>query len=86
MKRSLSHLPKRKREEPKLITQTIVEMVPATQMIILFGSHARGDWVEDVTFNGRRSATKGGVARTDVNLFDLIVVCTPSPPSAASAR
>ena len=22
-------------------------MVPSTQMIILFGSHARGDWVED---------------------------------------
>ena len=41
MKRSLSHLPKRKREELKLVAQTIVEMVPAAQMIILFGSHPR---------------------------------------------
>jgi predicted nucleotidyltransferase len=44
MKRSLAHLPKKKKQELKRIADTIVEMVPSTQMVILFGSHARGDW------------------------------------------
>ncbi len=30
----------------------IREMAPKTEMIILFGSYARGDWVEDVTVDG----------------------------------
>ncbi len=46
MTRSLSHLPKRKTQELKRIADTIVEMAPSTQMLILFGSHARSDWVE----------------------------------------
>jgi uncharacterized protein len=48
MKRSTAHLPEKKRQELKRITETIVEAVPSVQMIILFGSHARGDWVQDV--------------------------------------
>jgi predicted nucleotidyltransferase len=48
MKRSLSHLPLHKRRELKAITEIIVDQVPATEMVILFGSHARGDWVHDV--------------------------------------
>jgi predicted nucleotidyltransferase len=32
-----------------LITKTILKAAPITQMVILFGSHARGDWIEDVT-------------------------------------
>jgi uncharacterized protein len=47
MRRSISHLPERKKQELGCIADIIVEMVPATQTIILFGSHARGDWVED---------------------------------------
>lgn len=46
MKTSLSHLPEDKQEELKNLTEIIVEKVPA-EMVILFGSHARGDWVED---------------------------------------
>jgi HEPN domain-containing protein/predicted nucleotidyltransferase len=46
MKTSLSHLPEDKQEELKTITQIILSKVSA-EMIILFGSHARGDWVED---------------------------------------
>ena len=47
MKRSIRHLPKRKRDELNGIVEVIREMVPAAEMIILFGSHAGGDWVED---------------------------------------
>ncbi|MDD5596686.1 MAG: HEPN domain-containing protein [Victivallaceae bacterium] len=46
MKKSLSHLPKHKREELKAVTAIITEMIDA-EFIILFGSYARGDWVED---------------------------------------
>ena len=46
MKTSLSHLPEDKQKELQTITKIILEKIPA-EMIILFGSHARGDWVED---------------------------------------
>ena len=48
MKRSLAHLPAHKKAELKEITAIIRQFAPV-DMIILFGSHARGDWVEDVT-------------------------------------
>ena len=47
MKRSLAHLPPHKREHLKYVADVIREIIPDVQMIILFGSHARGDWVED---------------------------------------
>ena len=52
MKDSLEHLPQRKRGELARITATIRQMAPKTEMIILFGSYARGNWVEDVTKEG----------------------------------
>ncbi|TLV02468.1 HEPN domain-containing protein [Dyadobacter luticola] len=46
MKTSLSHLPKPKQTALKTLTKIIQSRVPA-EMIILFGSYARGTWVED---------------------------------------
>jgi uncharacterized protein len=46
MKATLTHLPEEKQDELKALTKIILEKVPA-EMVILFGSHARGDWVED---------------------------------------
>lgn len=46
MKTSLDHLPTVKREQLQRITQLITEQSPA-DMVVLFGSYARGDWVED---------------------------------------
>jgi uncharacterized protein len=51
MKRSLAHLPKYKREELKKITSIIKENADV-EMIILFGSYARGTWVEDIYKEG----------------------------------
>lgn len=46
MKTSLEHLPDLKKEELKDISNLIIEkMLP--DFVILFGSYARGDWVED---------------------------------------
>ena len=52
MKKSLSHLPQRKRGELARIVSIIREAAPQAEMIILFGSYARGDAVEDVTVEG----------------------------------
>ena len=52
MKESLNHLPDRKRGELARIVSIIRQTVPQAEMIILFGSYARGDAVEDVTVDG----------------------------------
>jgi predicted nucleotidyltransferase/HEPN domain-containing protein len=48
MKKSLTHLPGRKRDELKRVTEIILDECPTVLMIVLFGSYARGDWVEDI--------------------------------------
>ncbi len=52
MKDSLNHLPERKRGELARIVSIIRDSAPQAEMIILFGSYARGDAVEDVTVEG----------------------------------
>ena len=52
MKESLAKLSERKRGELARIVSIIREMAPKTEMIILFGSYARGNAVEDVTVDG----------------------------------
>ena len=47
MKTSLDHLPEQKIHELTRAVATIRQFVDG-QMIILFGSYARGDWVEDI--------------------------------------
>lgn len=51
MKKGLAHLPKHKREELKQIVSIITENADV-EMIVLFGSYARGDWVEDIYKEG----------------------------------
>ena len=52
MKESLNKLTQRKRGELARIVSVIRDKAPATEMIILFGSYARGDAVQDVTVDG----------------------------------
>lgn len=51
MRTSLSHIPKHKQQELQAIVQHICQRAPA-EMIILFGSYARGDWVEEYAPDG----------------------------------
>jgi predicted nucleotidyltransferase/HEPN domain-containing protein len=48
MKKSLSNLPEYKVNELATVTETILNELDDVQMIILFGSYARGNWIEDV--------------------------------------
>lgn len=63
-----NHLPPSKQEELKLLTQ-LLSAFKEVEMVILFGSYARGNWVED------RYVEKGITYeyRSD---FDLLVVLT----------
>jgi HEPN domain-containing protein/predicted nucleotidyltransferase len=47
MKASIDHLPETKQTKLAAIAGAIRAEAPAAGMIVLFGSHARGDWVED---------------------------------------
>jgi predicted nucleotidyltransferase/HEPN domain-containing protein len=66
MKRSLVHLPTHKREELKEITSIITENADV-EMIILFGSYARGNWVEDIY-------TEGHITYEYKSDFDILVI------------
>src|SRR5262245_13306887 len=46
MKTSLDHLPKPRREQIQAIASLLSAEAPV-EMVVLFGSYARGDWVED---------------------------------------
>lgn len=67
MKKSLSHLPEYKRDELKLVVKIDRQQFPSAHMIILFGSYARGDWVEDIY-------TEGHITYEYKSDFDILVL------------
>ena len=67
MKKSLAHLPLHKKQELKRLKSIILEKAPATQFIILFGSYARGDWVED-------EYTENHITYTYQSDFDILAI------------
>ena len=52
MKKGLAHLPQDKQDQLALIRDIILDKVPGVRMIVLFGSYARGRWVEDIHIEG----------------------------------
>ena len=67
MKKSLGHLPKRKRDELEGIAAIIREACDEVEAIILFGSYARGDWKEEADLEpDRKSGHKSD--------YDILVV------------
>ncbi|MFA7185358.1 MAG: HEPN domain-containing protein [Victivallales bacterium] len=68
MKNSLEHLPKHKREELARAVSVIREMCDDVEMIILFGSHARGNYKDEEDLAPDR---KSGA----VSDYDILVVC-----------
>ena len=67
MKKSLAHLPEYKREELELVVKIIRRQFPSAQMIILFGSYARDEWVEE-------SYTEGHITYEYVSDFDILAL------------
>jgi HEPN domain-containing protein len=67
MKTSLSHLPENKQHEIHRIAEIIREVVNP-EKIILFGSYAKGGWVED------RYTDKHGILHEYISDYDFLVV------------
>ena len=74
MKNSLEHLPAQKQYEIGRITEVIKEVV-SPEMIILFGSHAKGNYVE------HRYVSKG-VTYEYISDYDFLVVTKNNPEKA----
>jgi len=72
MKTSLSHLPENKQHEILRITEIIKEVVQP-EKIILFGSYAKGGWVED------RYTDKHGTLYEYISDYDFLVVTNNNP-------
>jgi len=67
MKKSLAHLPKHKQDELKLIVKIIRKQFPSAHMLILFGSYARGEWVEE-------TYAEGHITYEYISDFDILVL------------
>jgi len=67
MKKTLTHLPQYKCDELKRIVKIIRRQFPSAHMIILFGSYARGQWVED-------TYTEGHITYEYISDFDILVL------------
>ena len=65
MKQTLDHLPEQKQYELRQATEILLETV-APEMIILFGSYARGDWQEELADDGHHYQYQSD--------FDLLLV------------
>jgi len=70
MKTSLDHLPEPKRAQLRDITAIFREGAPIA-MLILFGSHARGDWVEDPETGYRSDFDLLAIVETEKQAADL---------------
>lgn len=76
MKTDLTHLPTIKQVELKAIKDALIPKYPEIEMIILFGSFARGTWVED-------KYTENGYTYEYRSDYDLLVVTNNSDKANA---
>ncbi|MCG8335777.1 MAG: HEPN domain-containing protein [Proteobacteria bacterium] len=67
MKRTINHLPKSKQKELYQIVSAIQDGCDDVEMIVLFGSYARGDWKEESNY---KSDSKTG-HKSD---YDILVI------------
>jgi uncharacterized protein len=68
MKRSIKYLPEEKQEDLKFLVSMILERIPGTEMIILYGSYATGKYIE---FDTR---IEFGIRTTYMSDYDILVV------------
>lgn len=68
MKNTLTHLPERKQAELKQIVGALIPRYAEIEMIILFGSYARGNYVEKDTYEDK------GITYEYSSDYDLLIV------------
>jgi HEPN domain-containing protein/predicted nucleotidyltransferase len=68
MKQSISYLPKRKQDDIHYLVRAVLEKLPETQMIILYGSYATGKYVD---YDER---VEFGIRTSYMSDYDILVV------------
>jgi uncharacterized protein len=76
MKNDLNHLPTSKQTELKQIVGALIPRWSEIEMIILFGSYARGTWVED-------KYEEKGITYEYKSDYDLLIVCSKNAQANA---
>jgi HEPN domain-containing protein/predicted nucleotidyltransferase len=79
MKKSLAHLPKHKCDELKLVVKIIRKQFPSAHMLVLFGSYARNEWVEE-------TYTEGHITYEYISDFDILVLTRLKKTAADSSK
>lgn len=74
MKITLTHLPEHKQNELKRIVAALIPRYAEIEMIILFGSYARGNWVED-------KYIEKGITYEYKSDYDLLIVLSKNSQS-----
>lgn len=80
MKKSISYLPKEKQEDLNYLVKAVLEKIPETQMIILFGSYARNEYV---AYDERMEF---GIKTTKISDYDILVVTYNISDKLAGSR
>lgn len=80
MKKSTSYLPKEKQEDLNYLVKAVLEKIPETQMIILFGSYARNEYVD---YDERMEF---GIRTTKISDYDILVVTHGISDKLAGSR
>ena len=68
MKNSIKYLPREKQKDLNYLVSMILERIPRTEMIILYGSYATGKYVES------DSREEFGIRTTYMSDYDILVV------------
>lgn len=67
MKRSIAYLPKRKQDDIHYLVRSVLERMPQTEMIILYGSYATGKYVD------RDERIEFGIRTAYMSDYDILV-------------
>jgi uncharacterized protein len=78
MESILSHLPEHKQAELKAVLGALIPKYGEIEMIILFGSYARGNWVED-------KYTEGGNTYEYKSDYDLLIILSDDKKANADS-
>lgn len=80
MKKSISHLPKRKQDDLHYLVQSVLKTLPQAEMIILYGSYATGKYVE------HDERTEFGIPTSYMSDYDILVVTSGIPDRDAGKK
>lgn len=80
MKKSISYLPKSKQDDLNNLVKAVLEKLPQTEMIILYGSYARNEYVD---YDER---VEFGITTTYMSDYDILVVTDGVSDKLAGSR